>query len=121
MPQLFPPCRLRFNVSGIRSRPLSDRCRQTQCLTLVQLAARERPRGHRAAESFDYLVDTGMFRLAFRGTYHFRLDRVIEHNPCLLHFWSKRGTKLLLQAPYQRLAERSEMRCLNSEVRVLSP
>src|SRR5262245_57852564 len=62
-----------------------------------------------------------MFRLASCGTHHFRLDRVIEHNPCLLHLRSKRGTKLLLEAPYQCLTERSEMRCLNSEVRVLPP
>src|SRR5262249_24999897 len=64
-------------------------------------------------------VGTGIFRLAFCGTHHFRLDRVIELNPCLLHLWSKCGTKLLLQAPYQCLTERSEMRCLYSEVRVL--
>src|SRR5262245_66450514 len=54
------------------------------------------------------------------GTQHFRLDRAIEHNPCLLHLWSKRGAKSPLQAPYQCLTERSEMRCLYSEVRVLS-
>src|SRR5262249_16028460 len=58
-------------------------------------------------------------RLAFCGTHHFRLDRVIEHKPCQLHLWSKRGTKLLLQAPNQCLTERSEMRRLYSEVRVL--
>src|SRR5262249_39297070 len=57
--------------------------------------------------------------LFFCGTYHFPLDGVIQHDPCLLHLWSKRGTKLLLQAPYQCLTERSEMRCLDSEVRVL--
>src|SRR5262249_57397191 len=62
-----------------------------------------------------------LLRLAFCGTHHFRLDRVIEHKPCLLHLWGKRRTKLPLQAPYQCLTERSEMRCLNSEVRVLPP
>src|SRR5262249_6594463 len=60
-----------------------------------------------------------LLRLAFCGMHHFGLDRVIEHNPCLLHLGSKRGTKLLLQAPYQCLTERSEMRRLYSEVRVL--
>jgi hypothetical protein len=57
--------------------------------------------------------------LLFAARIIFRLDRVIDHNPCLLHLWSKCGTKLLLQAPYQCLTERSEMRCLYSEVRVL--
>src|SRR5262249_27788557 len=60
-----------------------------------------------------------LLRLAFCGMHHFGLDRVIERNPCLLHLGSKRGTKLLLQAPNQRLTERSEMRRLYSEVRVL--
>jgi hypothetical protein len=62
-----------------------------------------------------------MFRVAFSGNHHFRLDRVIEHDPCLLHLGRKRGTELLLQAPYQSFTESSEMRCLNSEVRVFPP
>src|SRR5262249_24602256 len=60
-----------------------------------------------------------IFTLVFYGTHHFFLDRVVEHYPCLLHLWGKSGTKLLLQTPYQCLAERREMRCLYSEVRVL--
>jgi hypothetical protein len=58
--------------------------------------------------------------LRFCCTHHFRLNRIVEHNPCLLHLWSKRRTKLLLQAPYQCLSERNEMRGLYSEVRVLA-
>jgi hypothetical protein len=57
--------------------------------------------------------------LHFCGTHHFRLDCIIEHNPCLLHLWSKGGTKLPLQAPNQGLTEGNEMRSLYSEVRVL--
>jgi hypothetical protein len=53
--------------------------------------------------------------------HHFFLDRVVEHNPCLLHLWGKRGAKLLLQAPYQCITERNEVRCLYSEVRMLAP
>src|SRR5262249_30248119 len=56
----------------------------------------------------------------FCGTHHFRLDRVVEHDPCLLHLWSKRGTKLPLQAPYQRVTKRNEMRSLYSKLRVLA-
>src|SRR5262249_38607633 len=34
-------------------------------------------------------VASGSIRYGiFRGTHHFRLDRVVEHNPCLLHLWS---------------------------------
>jgi hypothetical protein len=50
--------------------------------------------------------------LRFCCTHDFRLDRIVEHNPCLLHLWSKRRTKLLLQAPYQCHTERNEMRRL---------
>src|SRR5262249_15583717 len=56
----------------------------------------------------------------FCGTHHFRLDRVVEHNPCLLHLWSKFGTKLPLQAPYQCVTKRNKMRFLYSKLRVLS-
>src|SRR5258707_10744330 len=54
----------------------------------------------------------------FCGTHHFRLDRVVEHNPCLLHLRSKPRTKL--QAPYQRVTKRNKMRCLYSKLRVLA-
>ena len=59
-------------------------------------------------------------KLVFCGKYHFRLDRVVEHDPRLTHLWSKRGTKLPLQTPYQSLTERNEMRRLYAEVRVLA-
>src|SRR5262245_65540545 len=55
----------------------------------------------------------------FCGTHHFRLDRVVEHHPCLLHLWSERGTKLPLQAPYPRVTQRKEMRGMSSKLRVL--
>src|SRR5262249_4998475 len=56
----------------------------------------------------------------FCGTHHFRLDRVVEHDPCLLHLWSERGTKLLSQAPYQRVTKRNKMRGLYAKLRVLA-
>ena len=56
----------------------------------------------------------------FCGTHHFRLDHVVKHDPCLLHLWSERGTKLPLQAPYQRVTKRNEMRGLYSKLRVLA-
>src|SRR5215472_16048765 len=56
----------------------------------------------------------------FCGTHHFRLDRVVEHDPCLLHLWSKFGTKLLSQAPYQCVTKSGKMRSLHSKLCVLS-
>jgi hypothetical protein len=38
---------------------------------------------------------TSVKRLRFCCAHHFRLDRIIEHNPCLVHLWSKRRTELL--------------------------
>src|SRR5260370_12103638 len=60
-------------------------------------------------------------RTTARGarTYHFALHGVIERDPRFLHLWSKCHTKLLFQAPYQRVAKRSEMRWLRPELCVL--
>src|SRR5262249_39227389 len=66
-------------------------------------------------------LGAGRFRYGcFCGTHHFRLDHVVKHDPCLLHLWSERGTKLPLQAPYQRVTKRHEMRGLYSKLRVLA-
>src|SRR5215813_13444072 len=56
----------------------------------------------------------------FCRAHHFRLDRVVEHHPCLLYLCSERRTKLLSQAPYQCVAKRNKMRGLYSELRVLA-
>src|SRR5947199_10278441 len=53
-------------------------------------------------------------------THHFALHVVIELDPSFFHLWSKCSAKLLFQAPYQRLAKRSEMQCLRPELCVLA-
>ena len=50
---------------------------------------------------------------------HFALHVVIKRDPSLFQLWSKRGAKLLFQAPYQRVAERNEMGLLHSKFRML--
>jgi hypothetical protein len=45
-------------------------------------------------------------------THHFALHIVIELDPSFFRLWSKCSAKLLFQAPYQRVAKRSEMQWL---------
>src|SRR5260370_15654394 len=53
-------------------------------------------------------------------TYHFALHVVVELDPSFFHLWSKCSAKLLFQAPYQRVAKRSEMQWLRPELCVLA-
>src|SRR5258705_6523128 len=54
------------------------------------------------------------------GAYHFLLHGVIERDPGLLELRRECGTKLLFQAPDQRLAERDEMGWPCAELRMLT-
>src|SRR5439155_27026239 len=53
-------------------------------------------------------------------THHFALHIVIELDPSFFHLRSKCSAKLLFQAPYQRVAKRSEMHWLRPELCVLA-
>jgi len=53
-------------------------------------------------------------------THHFALHVVIELDPSFFHLWSKCSAKLLFQAPYQRIAKRSEVQWLRPELCVLA-
>ena len=51
----------------------------------------------------------------FCSANHLALDDIIERDPSLFQLWSESGTKLLFQAPYQRVTERNKMRRLHSK------
>jgi hypothetical protein len=88
-------------------------------LEFGRLTALAIPRSANPRRGVPFLLMT-VKRLRLCCAHHFRLDRIIEHNPCLVHLWSKRGTKLLLQAPYQCFTKRNEMRFQYSKVRMLA-
>src|SRR6266511_6224176 len=76
--------------------------------------------GHGAAQSVCRALSVSrrgrqLFRNVAR-THHFALHVVIELDPSFFHLWSKCSAKLLFQAPYQRLAKRSEMQRLRPEL-----
>src|SRR5262245_4764665 len=62
-------------------------------------------------DAYKPLVNSRIFRNAAR-TRHFALHIVIELDPSFFHLWPKCSAKLLFQAPYQRVAKRSEMQWL---------